>query len=87
MEKSTPHQPISDHDIAVSNMIEISALVKLLIRKGVITHEKILEEVKTVQADMLRKIRVQSTEQCPECAFRSHHREAWAPSRPSWSKP
>ena len=60
MQKSTQRQPISDHEITVSNMIEISALAGLLIRKGVITKEEILAEVKRVQEEMLGKIRTGS---------------------------
>ena len=60
MAKSTQREPISDHDLTVSNMIEISALAGLLIRKGLITQEEILEEVKRVPTDMLGKIRGRS---------------------------
>ena len=60
MNDRTLRHAISDHNISVSNMIEISALAGLLIRKGLITQEEILEEVKRVPTDMLGKIRGRS---------------------------
>lgn len=46
---------VSIQEIAVSNMISIEAIVRLLVRKGLITQNEILEEVKQVKADQEAK--------------------------------
>jgi translation elongation factor EF-Tu-like GTPase len=57
MPQKTTDNAVSTHDLAVSNMVSIEALVGLLIKKGLITQEEILEEVEAVRRDMLRKAR------------------------------
>ena len=39
---------VSIQEIAVSNMVSIEAIIRVLVRKGLITQEEILEEVKDV---------------------------------------
>lgn len=40
---------VSIQEIAVSNMVSIEAIIRVLVRKGLITQEEILEEVKDVE--------------------------------------
>ena len=42
-------QKISYEEIAYSNMISIEAIVSLLTRKGLITQQEILDELKTIR--------------------------------------
>ena len=42
-------QKISYEDIAYSNMMSIEAIVSLLTRKGLITQQEILDELKTIR--------------------------------------
>ena len=55
--QSKKGDPVDTHEIAVSNMIGIEALVGLLVTKGIFTTEEILAEVKEVRDDMVRKAR------------------------------
>ena len=40
---------VSIQEIAVSNMISIEAMVRVLFRKGLVTQQEILEEIKLVE--------------------------------------
>ena len=42
-------QKISYEEIAYSNMMSIEAIVSLLTRKGLITQQEILDELKTIR--------------------------------------
>jgi len=42
-------QKISYEEIAYSNMLSIEAVVSLLTRKGLITQQEILDELKTIR--------------------------------------
>ena len=41
---------VSIQEIAVSNMISIEAMIRVLVRKGLITQQEILEEIKQVKS-------------------------------------
>ncbi len=49
MAKERKQIPIQD--IAVSNMVSIEALVRLLEKKGIITQSEILEEIRQVKLE------------------------------------
>ena len=50
-------EAFTTHELAVSNMIGLEAIVGVLVRKGLVSQEEILEEVAAVRADLLRKAR------------------------------
>ena len=45
----TKRETVSFEEIAYSNMMSIEALVSLLTRKGLITQQEILEELKAIK--------------------------------------
>lgn len=45
-----PKEVVIIGEIAISNMHEIEALTEVLIRKGIVTKEEILEEIKKMRA-------------------------------------
>ena len=47
--------PISLEDLVYSEMIQTEALTRLLVRKGIITKEELLTEVKAVNAEQHEK--------------------------------
>ena len=47
-----PREVVSIQEIAISNMYEIEALIEVLARKGIISKEEVLEEIKR-----MRKVR------------------------------
>ena len=53
---------VSWEELALSTMLEVQALIKILKRKGLITDEEILEEVEVVTKEMEEKIRKMSRE-------------------------
>ncbi len=44
-------QPISLEEIAVSNMIAIEAIVRVMVNKGLVAQNEILEEIKHVKLE------------------------------------
>ncbi len=40
---------VSIQEIAVSNMVSIEAMVRVLVKKGLVTQQEILEEIKLVE--------------------------------------
>ena len=46
---------ISIQEIAVSNMITIEALIRLIVEKGLLDRDAILDKIKEIQADMAEK--------------------------------
>ncbi len=46
---------VSIQEIAISNMISIEALVRILVKKGAVTQEEILEEIRQVKLDQEAK--------------------------------
>ena len=49
--------PISYEDLAISNYFEQEALVRLLVRKGIITKEELIKEVQEVQREQSNRRR------------------------------
>jgi len=49
-----PKQTVDLREVVISEIIQSEALVNLLERKGIITKEELLEEIKKVQASMLK---------------------------------
>ena len=48
-------ETVSYEDLVYSNMIQIEAITRLLIKKGVISKDELLEEVKVTNAEQHRK--------------------------------
>jgi hypothetical protein len=48
---------VSWEELALSTMLEVQALIKILERKGLITEDEILKEVEEVKKEMEKKIR------------------------------
>jgi len=48
---------ISNQELLVSNMLEIQAIIRILIRKGITDENEILEEVKKLQVEMEEKVK------------------------------
>jgi hypothetical protein len=53
-EKLDPQQTVDLREVVISEIIQSKTLVNLLERKGVITKEELLEEIKKVQASVLK---------------------------------
>jgi hypothetical protein len=52
--KLDPKQTVDLREVVISEIIQSKTLVNLLERKGVITKEELLEEIKKVQASVLK---------------------------------
>lgn len=48
-EKLDPNETVSMKELTLSNMYVQEALVNLLVRKGILTKEEVLEELKAVK--------------------------------------
>jgi len=48
---------VSWEELALSTMLEVQALIKILVRKGLITQDEILVEVELLKKEMEEKIR------------------------------
>ena len=53
-EKLDPNELVSFKELLMSEVIQSEALFNLLERKGIITKQELLEEIKRVQASMIR---------------------------------
>jgi hypothetical protein len=51
-EKLDPKQTVDLREVVISEIIQSETLVNLLERKGIITKEELLEEIKKVQASV-----------------------------------
>jgi hypothetical protein len=54
---SKDNKIVTYEEIAVSNILEIQALMRILVRKGLITEDEVLKEVKMLKKEMQEKIR------------------------------
>ena len=54
-EKLDPHQVVTFEELLRSMMYEQEALRRVLVRKGVLTNEEMLEEIKVVRREMERE--------------------------------
>jgi len=52
--KLDPKQTVSPREVVISEIIQSETLVNLLERKGIITKEELLKEIKKVQASVLK---------------------------------
>lgn len=52
--KLEPKQPVDLREVIISEIIQSEALVNLLERKGIITKEEFREEIKKVQASIVK---------------------------------
>jgi hypothetical protein len=52
--KLDPKQTVDLREVVISEIIQSEALVNLLERKGIITKEALLEEIKRVQASVVK---------------------------------
>jgi hypothetical protein len=50
--------PISYEELLISEIIQSEALINLLDKKGIISRQELLEEMKEVQASMIKSKRV-----------------------------
>jgi hypothetical protein len=53
-EKLDPKELVAFKELLMSEVIQSDALINLLDRKGIITKQELLEEMKRVQASMLK---------------------------------
>lgn len=47
-----PNEIVTNNEIVITNMLEISALIELLMEKGIITKEQLMEKCKKVKGKM-----------------------------------
>ena len=48
---------VNNTEILVSNMLEIEAVIRILVKKGITTEDDILKEVKLLQVELDDKIK------------------------------
>ena len=48
-------EPVSLEDLVYSNMVQVEAVTRLCIEKGVFTAEELIDEVKAVHAEQHKK--------------------------------
>ena len=53
-EKLDPKELVSFKELLMSEVIQSEALINLLARKGIISKQELMEEIKKVQASMVR---------------------------------
>ena len=46
-----PKEIVSIEELVISNMYEIEALIEVLIRKGIVSKEELMEEIKKMKAN------------------------------------
>ena len=51
MPDANDREPVSLEDLVYGQLVQVEAITRLLVRKGIITKEELLEEVKTVSAE------------------------------------
>ena len=56
MSESPESEPVSLEDLVYSNMVQIEAVTRLCIEKGIFTAEELLDEVKAVHAEQHKKV-------------------------------
>jgi hypothetical protein len=54
-QKLAPKETVSLEELAYSNMLEHEALLRIMVRKGIITKEEYLDEIKQLQAEQAAK--------------------------------
>ena len=49
-------EPVSLEDLVYSQMIQVEAITRLLVKRGIITKEELLEEVRALNEEQHRKV-------------------------------
>ena len=55
MPESPESESVSLEDLVYSNMVQVEAITRLLVEKGIITPEELIDEVKAVHAEQHKK--------------------------------
>ena len=55
--------PVDLHELVISNMVSIEALVTVLVEKGLVSQEELLGAVAAVRQEMVGKVRAGNVEQ------------------------
>ena len=56
MEEKNISKTVTLEEITVSNMYEIEALIRVLEKKNILTHQEVLEELKKIKEEKNNKI-------------------------------
>lgn len=54
---SEPNRIVTNEELLVSNMLEIQALIRILVRQGLTSEDEILKEVEGLKVELEDKIR------------------------------
>jgi len=55
-EKNNTKKTVSLEEITVSNIYEIEAVIRVLEKKGLLTHQEVLEELKKIKEEQNKKL-------------------------------
>ncbi len=55
MPEPPEREPVSLEDLVYSNMVQVEAITRLLVEKGIITPEELIDEVKVAHAEQHKK--------------------------------
>lgn len=59
---SNENRLITDQELLVSNMLEVQALIRILVAKGITTEDEIMQEIVKLKDEMEQKIKKGSIE-------------------------
>ncbi len=59
---SEDNRLVSNDELIYSNMLQIEAVLRVLIKKGITTMDEVMDEVKKISVEMQEKIKKGSTE-------------------------
>lgn len=59
---SDTNKMVTNDELIYSNMLQIEALLRVLIKKGITTMEEVMDEIKKIQFEMEEKIKKNSIE-------------------------
>ena len=54
---SNENRLISDQELLVSNMLEIQALIRILVAKGITTEDEIMQEIVKLKEELEKKLK------------------------------
>jgi hypothetical protein len=54
-QKLDPKEVVNIEELAKSNMYQIEAILRLLVKKGIIAHREYMDEMKELKEKMVRK--------------------------------
>jgi len=55
-DKGKTPRTVTLEEITISNMYEIEAIIRVLEKKGILTHEEILDELKVIKENQSNKL-------------------------------